>query len=102
MELNNKMTCKNCNSNDFLLKKESTFIYTYKVNVSDISFNSNEEDLPFLFDNREEMNLKEYIECNKCQAIYPVNISTNDNKIKLTILQKAIRSDHIDKAEFLG
>lgn len=101
MKLGHDLSCKKCNSNNFLLRKESTFIYSYKVNVTEIGLDD-EDYLPFIFDNREEKERREFLECQDCKTTYPVRIEEKNNKIRLTILQKAIRSDHTSKIEFLG
>lgn len=60
------------------------------------------EELPFLFDNREKSESKEYLYCKSCKSKYPINLEEEDAKINFTILQKAIRADHIENPEFLG
>jgi hypothetical protein len=57
--------------------------------------------LPFT-DNREKENSHEYIQCEKCGTRYPIKLDDYSNQINLTILQKAIRDDHIENPEFLG
>ncbi|PAB57860.1 hypothetical protein [Anaeromicrobium sediminis] len=103
MFITKTLVCPKCKSNDFIAKREATYLYSYKLN-KDNSENSKEETepLPFLFDNREQTNSKEYIECEDCGSQYPCDLKMDGKEIDFTILQKAIRSDHTTNPEFLG
>ncbi|WP_406242075.1 hypothetical protein ACF3M2_14360 [Tissierella carlieri] len=102
MDTNEYLVCTECKGVYFEIKREATYLYTYKLetpltkNLSD-----KDEALPFLFDNRELLNSNEYIECRNCGAIYPYDLYSNNN-IHFTIVQKAARSDIIEEPEFLG
>ena len=75
----------------------------YKFSSKDaVSVAHETKELPFLFDNREKTESKEFIECDYCGTRYPVSLDECSKNINLTILQKAIRSDYVDKPEFLG
>lgn len=63
---------------------------------------SEEAFLPFLFDYREQLDNYEYVECEDCHNRFACNISDPNSKIKLTILQKAIRSDYENNPGYLG
>ncbi|WP_291574970.1 hypothetical protein [Clostridium sp. UBA4548] len=78
-------------------------MYTYEVNPSDMVSDIKEtKETPYLFDNREQINEKEYLVCKDCGSTYPCSIDRNNNKITLTILRKAIRADHQEKPEYWG
>lgn len=101
MDLKKSLTCPKCSGKDFIVKREVTYLYTYRINSDNIQETDDKIDSePFLFDNREKENSNEYIECEKCGAVYPITL--NSSKIDLTIMQKAIVSDHADNPEFLG
>ncbi|MCY6371145.1 hypothetical protein [Clostridium ganghwense] len=103
MNINESLVCPNCNSKYLKLKHEATYVYTYKINTPETGTWSNEtETLPFLFDNRQQTNLKEYLECEKCGAKFPYSFDKDNPKIDLTISQKAIRSEYKNTPEFLG
>ncbi|WP_246615562.1 hypothetical protein [Clostridium thailandense] len=103
MNIDELLICPKCNNNSFNIKREATYVYTYKLNTPDTKLRSdNKSALPFLFDNREKTCSKEYLECTKCGAHYPCPFFTDTEKIDLTILQKAIRSDFKDEPEFFG
>ena len=103
MKINDHLICPKCASTHFVIKRETTFLYTYKLETPITEhWSAEEEALPFLFDNREQLNNKEYLECNKCRAQYAFDFDDTDSKIHLTILQKAIRSDFDKNADFLG
>lgn len=103
MDIERSLTCPKCNGVHFEIKREATFLYSYKLDTPLTDEWSNEnEALPFLFDNREQLNSTEYIECKECGAKYPCDLNNDNTKIHFTILQKAIRSDIIRDPEFFG
>lgn len=63
--------CPACNSNGLTLKYEATYVYSYLIDESAPGTKNDEEFLSFLYDNREQTNAKQYIECNFCGARYP-------------------------------
>jgi DNA-directed RNA polymerase subunit RPC12/RpoP len=102
MDLNKSFSCPKCSGKNFTVKREVTYLYTYRINPDDTEeTNDKIESVPFLFDNREKENSNEYIECEKCGAKYPISPGTSD-KIDMTILQKAVRSDYVNNPEYLG
>lgn len=103
MELSKNLHCPKCHRGEFEIKRMVTYIYTYKISNDnkDKSLDKTEE-LPFLFDNREKTESKEYLLCKACKSKYPINLEEEDTKINFTILSKAIRADHIENPELLG
>jgi len=103
MEIKESLICPKCNGVAFEMKREATYLYTYKIDTPLTNEWSNEDEaLPFLFDNREQLDSKEYIECKECGARYSYNLDKGKPKIHLTILQKAIRADSQKEPEFWG
>ncbi|MFA6941456.1 MAG: hypothetical protein WCQ54_10860 [Clostridiaceae bacterium] len=103
MDLKKSLTCPKCSGKNFIVKREVTYLYTYKINSDNIQETDDKIDsAPFLFDNREKENSNEYIECEKCGAKYPISLDDYSNEINLTIMQKAVVSDYADNPEFLG
>lgn len=97
------LICPKCQGIYFELKKEATYLYTYKLDTPLTSdWNNKDESLPFLFDNREKLNSSEYIECKDCGQQYSHDLNNNMIKGELTILKKAVRANYVDKPEFLG
>lgn len=103
MNIDEPIVCPKCNSKHFKMKRQATYVYTYNINTPEINMcSSKEEALPFLFDNREQTESSEYLECEICGAQYPCPFFTDKQKIDLTILRKAIRADHKSEPEFFG
>lgn len=101
MKISESIECPKCKGKEFSIKHESTYLYTYKINTPEVTNSSKENEfLPFLFDNREHVSLKQYIYCEKCKSKFPCSFDVGDEKINLTIIQKAIRSDYIQDVEF--
>ena len=93
------LVCPECNNKNFTIRRKATYVYSYKFNSGEIK-NANE--LPFLFDNRESAKSSEFIECDNCGSKFPISLEKCNQKINLTIIQKAIRSDIVEKPEFFG
>ena len=103
MEINEPLICPKCKGNCFEMKREATFLYTYKLDtpLTD-QWSKQDEPLPFLFDNREQIRSKEYLKCTSCGAKYPHHIDDDHAQAQLTILKKAVRSNYSKEPEFLG
>ncbi len=103
MKIGESLVCPKCSGKNFEIKHEATYLYTYKIDTAIANLgNEQSENLPFLFDNREQTCYKEYIECNHCGKKYPCSFDKDNKTIDLTILQKAIRADNVDTPEFFG
>ena len=103
MKINESLICPKCNGKNFEIKHESTYLYTYKIDTVNGSIDGEgTENLPFLFDNREQVTNIEYLQCDKCSTMYTCDLAKDNSNIKLTILQKAIRCDHVDTPTYLG
>ena len=103
MKIDESLICPKCNSTNFKVKREATYLYAYKLDTPVNKTQSIEEDgLPFLFDYREQLDNKEYLECEECHAKYPCDLQGDNPKIHLTILQKAIRSEFENNPGYLG
>ncbi|QAA34320.1 hypothetical protein C1I91_23240 [Clostridium manihotivorum] len=103
MIIDGNLKCEKCDSEDFVIKREATYVYTYDISSS----NSEKairrtEETPFMFDNREKVREKDFLHCKNCGAIYEFSVGDISDKVEFTIIQKAIRSDYQDKPEFLG
>lgn len=103
MDLCKNLHCPQCYGEEFEVKRKVTYIYSYRINND----NKNEsldktDELPFLFDNREKTESKEYLLCKGCKSKFPINLEEEDTKINFTILRKAIRADHVKNPEFIG
>lgn len=103
MKIDESLVCPKCNSKNFEMKHEATYLYTYKIDTVNIHINEEGlENLPFLFDNREQTCFNEFIQCNNCGTKYPCSFNKDNQTIDLTIMKKAIRADHVKTPEFLG
>ena len=103
LKLKENLICPNCSGIDFNVKREVTYLYSYKLDTpSSHTTSHNNEALPFLFDNREKVDDKEYLECQHCGNVFPCDLDELNDKIHFTILRKAIRSDHQKTPQYLG
>jgi len=103
LKINESLVCPNCKGENFEMKHEATYLYTYKIDTINVYIDDKGlENLPFLFDNREQTCFKEFIECNQCGAKYPCSFDKDNQTIDLTIMKKAIRADNVKTPGFLG
>lgn len=102
MELSDHLICPSCGSRGFTAKYEAAYVYSYTIDSDAPGLENKEEFLPFLFENREQKDAKQYIECTSCGARYPCSFGAGSKGIDLTILRKAIRADRVNNPEFLG
>ena len=103
MKISKSLVCPKCGGIHFEIKREATYLYTYKLDTPNTeSWSSEEEALPFLFDNRDQISNKEYFECLECGARYDCDLEHEKSNIHFTILKKAIRSDLEKNPRFLG
>lgn len=103
MKIDEALVCPKCNGTHFEVKREATYLYTYKLDTpATEAWSKEEEGLPFLFDYREQLGNNEYLECEQCHAQYPCDLGSGNSKIRLTILQKAIRSEFENNPGYLG
>ncbi|MFZ5351896.1 MAG: hypothetical protein ACOZCL_04115 [Bacillota bacterium] len=103
MNLKDSLICPNCKSGSFDLKREATYLYTYKLETPLSEQNTrSEEALPYLFDNREKTCDREYLQCSTCGAKFPCTSDIANGRIHMTIVQKAVRTEHVNNPDFLG
>jgi len=63
--------CPNCKGRIFTAKYEASYVYSYVVDSDAPGIKNHKELLPYLFDNREQKDAKQYVECNGCGMQYP-------------------------------
>lgn len=88
-----RLVCPVCKSNSFLLKYEATYVYSYVIDSDAPGLKNNEYFFSFLYDNREQTESKQFIECSSCNAAYPCYFNQWDKKIGVKNLQDAINSN---------
>lgn len=102
MRIDEALVCPKCSGTHFKVMREATYLYTYKLDTPETDSSTEEEALPFLFDCREQLDNKEYLECEDCHSKFKCDLGKGNPKIHLTILQKAIRSEFENNPGFLG
>lgn len=103
MKIDQSLTCPKCNGTYFTMKREAAYLYSYKISTPDTqNWSKEDEGLSFLFDYRDQLSDKEYLECHTCKAKFPCDLKMADEHVDFTILQKAIRAEYVDNADFSG
>lgn len=93
----NSLVCPVCNSTNFLIKYEATYVYSYIIDSDAPGLRNSTEFLPFLFDNREQKDTKQFLECDKCGTRFVCYFDQMDKKVDIKELQSAISSKNIFK-----
>jgi uncharacterized protein YbaR (Trm112 family) len=95
----NRIVCPVCNGDQLILKYEATYEYSYIIDSNAPGLNNIEELLPHMYDNREQKDTKQYIECSTCKTNYPCYFDKWTEKINSKTIQKAIDSAYFTKEE---
>lgn len=86
----NSLICPVCNNSNFLIKYEATYVYSYIIDSDAPGLRNKNEFLPFMFDNREQKDTKQFVECTTCGSQFRCYFNQWDNKIGLKALKEAI------------
>ncbi|MCX8131477.1 MAG: hypothetical protein N3I35_15470 [Clostridia bacterium] len=90
MDTIKQIICPLCNNTSFVVRYEATYVYSYYIDSDAPGIKNSHEFLPFMFDNREQKDSRQYIECISCKAIYPCYFNEWNSGIGQVDLQKAI------------
>jgi DNA-directed RNA polymerase subunit RPC12/RpoP len=93
------VTCPNCGKNRLLLKYAVTYEYSYALDANAPGECNTDELLPYLYDNREQKDSHQYIQCETCGAKYPCYFDHWVKGIDAEALQKAICAAYRKAAE---
>lgn len=84
--------CPVCKSDRFMLKYQATYEYSYQIDANAPGKNNTTELLPYMYDNREQKDSKQYIECTNCQTSYPCEFDKWTTGITAEMLQETVDS----------
>jgi hypothetical protein len=84
------LICPVCHNSNFLIKYQATYVYSYIIDSDAPGLRNKEEFLPFMFDNREQKDTKQFLECTSCGAMFKCYFNHWDNQVGLKALQDAI------------
>lgn len=66
-----KNTCPVCSSSKLVLKYEASYVYSYLIDSDAPGTLNKNAFLPFMYDRREQKDIKQYIECDQCGTQFP-------------------------------
>ncbi|MCX7710844.1 MAG: hypothetical protein N2484_13475 [Clostridia bacterium] len=97
MRLNNiaHLVCPSCKRVSFSLKYEATYVYSYVIDGDAPGRRNKLELLPFMFDNREQKEAKQFLECNECGLQVPCYFDKDNRMMDFASLQHELNIHHI-------
>lgn len=95
MHHNNHVVCPVCKAENLELRYQATYEYSYKIDTNAPGVHNTKELLPYMYDSREQMGAKQYIECKSCGTSYPVYFDKWTEGITSHMIQEAINSSYI-------
>jgi hypothetical protein len=90
---NNQYICPACNSTELTAKYEAKYVYSYIIDSNAPGLKNDNEFLSFLYDKREQVEARQYIECNICKTQYPCFFTEGNKGIDFKVLKKAINME---------
>ena len=64
-------SCPKCQNKELIIRREVSYVYSYKIEADEKSIESKLSEYPYLFYNREILDSKDYIQCTKCGTQFP-------------------------------
>lgn len=84
--MNSGITCPNCFGNEFILKREATYVYSYLIDEDQPGLSNTDIFYSFQYDRRERTAARSYIECNQCGQQIACRVYPDNNRIRVTCL----------------
>lgn len=89
--------CPVCGKSELTAKYEAKYVYSYILDSDAPGSKNSLEFLPFLYDKRDQLEAKQYIECNICKTQYPCFFTEGNKGIDFMVLQKAIQRSNTEE-----
>ncbi len=86
--------CPSCEGDQFEIKYEAAYIYSYAIDADAPGLKNIKEFLPFQYDTREQVKAEQYVQCRACGAKYDCFVNDWDGEMTLSALQEAINASH--------
>lgn len=80
-----------------MLKYQATYEYSYRIDANAPGANNSKELLPYMYDRREQMDSKQYIECKSCGTSYPCQFDKWTEGITAQMIQDAVDSAYMSR-----
>lgn len=90
--------CTVCNGNHLLLKYQATYEYSYVIDYDAPGLCNDKELLSYLYDNREQKEAKQFIQCGTCGAKFPCYFGEWNGGVTAKRVQDAISAAHSETA----
>ncbi len=89
-----QILCPSCKSNKLTAKYEAKYVYSYIIDSNAPGLKNEEELLPFLYDNREQVEARQYIKCESCGKQFPCFFPAKSNGIDYGDLQMILNNNN--------
>jgi len=93
----NKLTCPNCHSSDLVIRLEASYVYSYALDSDAPGRKNTDEFLSFMYDDRDQKEIKQYVECISCGRQFTCYFNTWDKNNSLKELQNTINKASLEQ-----
>lgn len=90
MSAANRVICPVCRGHAFKIKYQVSYEYSYIIDANAPGLKNSQEFLPFLYDDREQTDAKQFLECSTCGAKYPCYFTEWEQGANIEALQRAV------------
>jgi hypothetical protein len=94
MDSANYITCPACHGDAFKMKYRVSYEYSYIIDANAPGLKNKKEFLPFLYDDREQKEAQQFLECSNCGAQYPCYFTEWEQGANIEALQRAVNAAH--------
>jgi DNA-directed RNA polymerase subunit RPC12/RpoP len=85
-----KTDCPVCGSRNLVMKYEASYVYSYSIDSNAPGTLNINEFLPFMYDNREQKDIKQYIECSQCGTQIPCYFHEQNNALGSKSIERVL------------
>lgn len=89
--MENQYVCPACNSHKLVARYEAKYVYSYIIDSDNPGRLNTDEFYPFLYDKRDQVESKQYVECMACGTHYPCTFTTDNTGVNSEVLRQAVQ-----------
>lgn len=90
-----RLICPRCGGDKFRIKYQVSYEYTYIIDADAPGLKNNKRFFPFLYDDRQQIDGQQFLECITCGAQFPYYCTEWDEGVSKESLQRAVQSSQL-------